>query len=117
MLNLIITSSIGSYTYKTGAEGLNITMETLVSYIDHLVIPELSEAKFDELPLLKAACLKFVYMFRNQIPDTYVGQFVMQISNFLKSSSPVNQSYAAACIEKLLTRKHLGTENFIFIPG
>jgi hypothetical protein len=90
VLNLIITSSIGSYTYKSGAEGLNIPIETLVSYIDQLVIPELSEEKFDHLSLLKAACLKFVYMFRNQIPDSYVAEFVKLISNYMKSENIVN---------------------------
>jgi len=44
-------------------------------------------------------------MFRNQIPDTYVLQFVQLFSQYLKSEMPVNQSYAAACIEKLLVKK------------
>jgi len=44
-------------------------------------------------------------MFRNQIPDSYVPEFVNLFSEYLKSESPVNQSYAAACIEKLLIRK------------
>jgi hypothetical protein len=30
-----------------------------------LVLPELQEDKIDNLPLLKATCIKFIYMFRN----------------------------------------------------
>mmetsp|Transcript_42464 Transcript_42464/g.31106 ORF Transcript_42464/g.31106 Transcript_42464/m.31106 type:complete len:144 (+) Transcript_42464:958-1389(+) len=44
-------------------------------------------------------------MFRNQIPDAFVAPFVGKVCPFLKSASPVNQSYAAAVVEKLLTRK------------
>lgn len=46
-------------------------------------------------------------MFRNQIPDHFVPEFVSLFSEYLKSEQPVNQSYAAACIEKLLIRKSL----------
>lgn len=44
-------------------------------------------------------------MFRNQIPDNFVPVFLGKVSDFLKSENQVNQSYAAACIEKLLVRK------------
>ena len=44
-------------------------------------------------------------MFRNQLPDQYVPVFLDKVADFLKSESQVNQSYAAACIEKLLLRK------------
>lgn len=52
-------------------------------------------------------------MFRNQIPDSYVPLFVDKVADFLQSQSPVNQSYAAACIEKLLIRK---TNNNTGVP-
>jgi len=41
MLNLLITASIGSYTYNYGATDLMIAPETLLSYLNSLVIPEL----------------------------------------------------------------------------
>jgi hypothetical protein len=56
--------------------------------------------------MLKATCLKFVYIFRNQVPDAFILQFIGVFSNFLKSSSPVNQSYASACIDKMLTKRN-----------
>lgn len=79
-------------------------------------MPELQEAKIDHLPILKATCLKFVYMFRNQLPDAFVPVFLDKVSDFLKSQSPVNQSYAAACIEKLLLRRN-ASNGMIFVPG
>jgi len=44
-------------------------------------------------------------MFRNQIPDEHTPTFLQMFSNFLNSISIVNQSYAAACIEKMITKK------------
>jgi hypothetical protein len=81
-----------------------------------LVFPELLEAKIDNLSILKATCIKFIYMFRNQIPDHLVPEFVSKISDFLKSENQVNQSYAAACIEKLLIRRCSNGQGMIFTP-
>ena len=76
---------------------------------------ELEEQNIDNLSMLKATCLKFIYMFRNQIPDQYVAPLVNKVSDFLLSQSPVNQSYSSACVEKLLLRKSQdGQNNFLF---
>jgi len=52
-------------------------------------------------------------MFRNQIPDEHTQTFVNLFSEFLKSSSKVNQSYAAACIEKLVVKKSKTTKGTV----
>ena len=77
----------------------------LASYLENLVLPELQDVKINNLSQLKATCIKFIYMFRNQLPDQYVTVFLDKVADFLKSDSQVNQSYAAASIEKLLLRK------------
>lgn len=105
VLNLIITASITQYTYRAGADNILIPFESLAGYLETLVLPELEEPKIDNLSLLKATCIKFIYMFRNQIPDNFVPVFLNKVCDFLKSEYSVNQSYAAACIEKLLMRK------------
>ena len=110
VINLIITTSISCYTYQHGATDTRITAELLESYITQLIVPELQiqqGVSIDNLPVLKSTCIKFVYMFRNQIPDNFVPEFVSLFSEYLKSEQAVNQSYAAACIEKLLIRKSL----------
>jgi exportin-2 (importin alpha re-exporter) len=119
VLNLIITASISQYTYRAGAEQVQISFEQLGGYLENLVLPELREEKLDNLPILKATCLKFVYMFRNQLPDQFVPVFLDKVSDFLRSQSPVNQSYAAACIEKLLLRKTNASvpPQPMFVPG
>ena len=65
LLNLLITASIQHYNFKNGATDILIDEQTLFNYIQTLVLPELQEQQIDNLPILKATCLKFVYMFRN----------------------------------------------------
>ena len=60
----------------------------------------------EKLPVLKATCLKFVFMFRNQLPDDQVLNFMQLAANHLSSPAEVNKSYAAAVIEKLLLKKN-----------
>lgn len=99
-----------------------IPYELLANYLEQLVMPELQEEKINNLGQLKATCIKFIYMFRNQIPDQFVPALLDKVSDFLRSESEVNQSYAAACIEKLLIRRTTpqpGAEQTqpIFTPG
>ena len=92
MLNLLITASIGSYTYNYGATDLLISPETLYSYLDQLVMTELqsSNGQIDALPLVKSTCIKFLYFFRNQLPDQYVSPCVNLLADYLKSEYVVN---------------------------
>lgn len=69
LLNLLVTASISSYTYKSGATEINISPADLWNYVSQLALPELQEPQINNLPILKATCIKFVYMFRNQIDD------------------------------------------------
>jgi len=39
-------------------------MDVLGSYLEQLILPEMEEG-VDNLSILKATCLKFIYMFRN----------------------------------------------------
>jgi len=50
-----------------GASEVGVDPQTVMNYLQLLVVPELSEEKIDNLPYVKAACIKFIFMFRNQI--------------------------------------------------
>lgn len=105
LLNLLITVSIGSYTFKLGANEIKVAPETLNEYITTLVLPELQEENVNNLPMLKATCIKFIYMFRNQVPNEHVQQYVGLFCQLLTSESEVVKSYSAACIDKMLTKQ------------
>lgn len=96
---------MGQYSFRNGVWELAVSEEQLISHISELVLPELQEQQIDNLPLLKATCMKFVYMFRVQVPAEHTLNFVTLFAEHLKSTSIVNQSYAAACIDKFLTKQ------------
>jgi len=43
LLNLLITASIGTYTYQHGASEILVPQESFQNYLDTLVIPELAD--------------------------------------------------------------------------
>lgn len=61
--------------------------------------------------------MKFVYMFRVQIPSEHTLNFVGLFAEHLKSESIVNQSYAAACIDKFLTKQDKVTKKPVVNKG
>lgn len=105
LLNLLITACVGQYSFRNGVWELTVSEEQLFGYISELVLPELQEQEIDNLQLLKATCMKFVYMFRVQVPAEHTLPYVNLFAEHLKSMSIVNQSYAAACIDKFLTKQ------------
>jgi len=100
VLNLIITASISTYTYRQGAEQINIPFDLLANYLENLVLPELQDPKLNSLGQLKATCIKFIYMFRNQLPDQFVPVFLDKVADFLKSESYVKIG-RASCRERV----------------
>ena len=101
--------TVQHYSFRLGVVDLTVPEDQLYSYIVSLVIPELQEDNIENLPILKATCLKFIYLFRNQIPDANVLNFMELTYKFLKSGYKVNYSYASSCIEKLLIKKSKAT--------
>ena len=85
LLNLLITASIGRYTYVDGATEMLISSDLLYHYFDVYVMPEIFSENIDELPLLKSTCIKFIYFFRKQIPDHLIRPVVSVMVGFLKS--------------------------------
>ena len=105
LLNLLVAVIVQHASPRLGVVDLTIPPEQLHEYLNQLVIPELQEQDINRLPVLKATCLKFIFMFRNQIPETQVLQYVELVYRFMRSDAKVNQSYAAACLDKLLLKK------------
>jgi exportin-2 (importin alpha re-exporter) len=74
------------------------------------VVPELSNPQAN--PLLKADAIKFVSTFRNQMPVDAMEQLFPLLLNCLEPSQFVVHTYAAACLERLLTVKDDGVLRF-----
>ncbi|XP_078428749.1 cellular apoptosis susceptibility protein, putative / importin-alpha re-exporter [Wolffia australiana] len=73
------------------------------SFFAAAIVPELKAADVNAAPLLKAGALKFFTVFRSQIPKQTAVLLLPDLIRFLGAESNVVHSYAANCIEKLLT--------------
>jgi exportin-2 (importin alpha re-exporter) len=65
------------------------------------IAPDLQSSETDENPVLKADAIKYVLVFRQQLPRDVLLASLPLIINHLKASSPVVHSYAACALEKL----------------
>ncbi|CAE7469287.1 cse1l [Symbiodinium natans] len=89
---------------QTQREGVTVTNQNVnvLHFFTSLVAPELTAEPLSQRSVLRASCLKFVTVFRNQLPREQVGQVLPAICSHIASESPVVHTYAAICIEKLL---------------
>lgn len=94
---------------QTQREGVTVTNQSvnIVDFFVSLVAPELNAKPPAQrsVPneLLRASCLKFVTVFRNQLPREQIGTVLPAVCGHISAESPVVHTYAAICIEKLIT--------------
>ena len=69
------------------------------------VMPELTAASVDDLPILKADALKFLTLMRGQLSTQSVLSTFGSLANLLRADSNVVHSYAAVTVERLLASR------------
>lgn len=100
--------SVRASTAASGVSQINAAVDINDMVAQH-ILPELS-GDINKLPLIRADCIKLLSTFRNQLPlETMCTVFPLVI-NHLASESQVVQSYAANCIERMLTVKEANGE-------
>ena len=107
---LIIALTVRGKTAAAGATSTNQLVNIGQFFQEH-VVPELQSSK-DNLPVLKADCLKFVITFRSQLPKETCIALIPSIVALLTAESNVVHSYAAMCIERMLALKDGGKARF-----
>ncbi|KAL1191616.1 Exportin-2 [Cardamine amara subsp. amara] len=95
-------------TKKAGGASVSTDLIDVQSFFTNIILPELQSHDVNSFPMLKAGSLKFLTMFRSQIPKAFAIQLFPELVRFLKAESNVVHSYAASCIEKLLLVKEEG---------
>mmetsp|Transcript_55561 Transcript_55561/g.157796 ORF Transcript_55561/g.157796 Transcript_55561/m.157796 type:complete len:967 (-) Transcript_55561:328-3228(-) len=96
---------------QTQREGVTVTNQNvnIGDFFTSLVAPELNAEQPAQRSvaneLLRASCLKFVTVFRNQLQREQIGALLPAICRHIAAASPVVHTYTAICIEKLLTVK------------
>eukprot|EP00929_Paragymnodinium_shiwhaense_P111726 TRINITY_DN80014_c0_g1_i1.p1 TRINITY_DN80014_c0_g1~~TRINITY_DN80014_c0_g1_i1.p1 ORF type:complete len:959 (+),score=227.64 TRINITY_DN80014_c0_g1_i1:109-2985(+) len=100
---LCIAMAVRGQTAKEGVLVTNANVNVM-DFFTSLVAPEL-QGNVNQTPVLRASCLKFMTVFRNQIPKEQIGTVLPAICGHVASQNPVVHTYAAICIEKLISVK------------
>lgn len=99
---------------KTAAQGATTTNQlvNVLDFFNQHVLPELQSQRPEERPVLKADALKYLTLFRSQIPKDTCMQIFQQLVVLLGSDSNVVHTYAAIAVERLLAQKEAGQQRF-----
>uniref|UniRef100_K3WBA5 Importin N-terminal domain-containing protein n=1 Tax=Globisporangium ultimum (strain ATCC 200006 / CBS 805.95 / DAOM BR144) TaxID=431595 RepID=K3WBA5_GLOUD len=102
-INLVIALSALKQSRLRGVSEINPRVPLMDFFVAE-VLPELSNANKASL-ILKADAIKFVSTFRSQLTVEIMDQLFPLLLNCMNPSQFVVHTYAAACIERLLTVK------------
>ncbi|GMR50172.1 hypothetical protein PMAYCL1PPCAC_20367, partial [Pristionchus mayeri] len=88
---------------ETSRQGATSTSQliNIVDYYSSSVRGDLCDANVNAAPILKADALKFVVLFRNQLPAAALQEAVVAIEALFGSSHTIVHKYAAYAIERL----------------
>jgi hypothetical protein len=80
VINFLIGAHATQYTLKTGATVVTASEEEILQLLKTCVFPELEKLDDSnkELIFIKAACIKYIFIFRNHIPLVWI---MVQLSN------------------------------------
>uniref|UniRef100_A0A0X3PS99 Exportin-2 n=1 Tax=Schistocephalus solidus TaxID=70667 RepID=A0A0X3PS99_SCHSO len=100
---LLLVTSLASRG-KTEKLGVTSSSElvNIPTFFESHVLPELQNPAVDQLPVIKADCLRYAITFRGLLPSATIPVLVNLVPNFLAANSPVVHNYAAVLLEKLL---------------
>ncbi|KER20643.1 hypothetical protein T265_15265, partial [Opisthorchis viverrini] len=107
---LLLVTSVAARG-KTEKLGVTISTElvNIPTFFETHVLPELRNANVNNLPVIKADCMRYAITFRGLLPLTTLVELINLSPQLLTATAPVVHSYAAALIDKLLAMKRPGT--------
>jgi exportin-2 (importin alpha re-exporter) len=106
---LLIAVAVKTQVSALGVTGMNPLVD-LGAYLTSHILSELSTAaaapaNVNVMPIVKAACLKFITTFRAQFTREQLLALLPMVVPFAGATSYVVHTYAANCVEKILTIK------------
>jgi len=98
-------------------EGVTVTNQNVnvMDFFTSLVLPSLQAEPLSQHPVLRASSLKFISVFRNQLPRDQVGAALPAICRHVTSESPVVHTYAGICLDHLTRVRDKGPQG-AFVP-
>lgn len=108
---LVTALAAKTKTSTAGATSTNALVNLTEFYSSH-VAPELQDPNTDARTIVKADCMRFVTVFRSQLPRETMLEMFPKCISYLTSSHNVVHSYAATLVERLLAMKVQGKPVF-----
>jgi len=99
---LVMALTIRSKSLVKGATETN-DLVNITDFFTQYIAPEIAAAKGAAHPVIRADALKFVTMFRQQLPKALIAPLLPSLAQLLAAEENVVHSYAANCLERLLT--------------
>jgi len=112
---ICIAMAVRGQTQKEGVVEVNPNVQ-IIDFFTNLVVPALTAQPLAQNSLLRASGLKFVTVFRNQIPREQMGNLLQAVCGHITSESAVVHTYSAICVEKLITVKERNPQGQVAGP-
>uniref|UniRef100_A0A8B9EJW7 Exportin-2 n=1 Tax=Anser cygnoides TaxID=8845 RepID=A0A8B9EJW7_ANSCY len=111
---LVTSLASKAQTQKHGITKANELVNLMEFFVNH-ILPDLKSPSVNEFPVLKADGIKYIMIFRSQVPKEQLLLSIPLLINHLQAESIVVHTYAAHALERLFTVR--GTNNTILITA
>uniref|UniRef100_A0A7N8X746 Exportin-2 n=1 Tax=Mastacembelus armatus TaxID=205130 RepID=A0A7N8X746_9TELE len=101
---LVTSLASKAQTQKHGITQANELVNLTEFFVNH-ILPDLKSPNVNEFPVLKADAIKYVMIFRSQLPKEQLLQAVPLLLTHLQAESIVEHTYAAHALERLFTMR------------
>lgn len=103
-LFLVTTLASKGQTKKHGTTKASELID-ITQFYESTILPDLSDADVNNLPVIKADAIRYIQTFRQQLSKDTILQAFPHLIRHLRSEVPVVNTYACHAIERLLTLK------------
>ncbi|MGH0145719.1 UNVERIFIED_CONTAM: hypothetical protein FKN15_024670 [Acipenser sinensis] len=101
---LVTSLASKAQTQKHGITQANELVNLTEFFVGH-ILPDLKSANVNEFPVLKADAVKYVMIFRSQLPKEQLLVAIPLLIALLQAESIVAHTYAAHALERLFTMR------------
>ncbi|OQR80334.1 exportin-2-like [Tropilaelaps mercedesae] len=112
---LVTSMAVKASTAKHGTTQTS-HLVNIPDYFVNCILPELTNVDPTHLLVIKADCIKFHMVFRNQLPKELHIQALPLLVQHLTNPNFIVHTYAAAAVEKLFTMRVPGTDATLISP-
>ena len=97
VINFLIGAHAVQYTLRTGAINITASPEELTELLKSCVFPELEKVDdiSNESIFIKAACIKYIFIFRNHIPTEWI-----MVLLYIQNNIPIATSIEISSVNK-----------------